>query len=382
MNKIGKRQKTVAIIGAGAAGLACAFNLEKFGIYPDVYEIQERIGGRGFDHTLGWMNIMYRPMKDPLVYLNKKYGYNIKPMAEIKRLVINSPNNSVSIDGKLGYIHLSGPDRRSIYHQIYPYIKNSNFKFAQDINFRQLSEDYDHVVMANGYTDMAELCGLFNTDVAGYVRGATVYGHFDPETIYMWFNTEFAQHAYAYFVPWSDRKGSLTLNMLETTVHGAAVCWKRFIDHINWDIEIGDIWETPHALGHLDKLIYDNIIFTGAAGGFLDPLFAFGNVGSLVSGGAAALHIAGAGDYYEETKFFIERNKKARTLRRYVDKFTNDDFDKMVGFLKTPMFRTLAASSNLNMVSILAKFVKTLVDPEKIDRVFYPGTKEVAPNEE
>lgn len=374
-------KKRVAIMGAGVAGLSCAFNLEKYGIYPDIYEIQDQIAGRGFDHTLGWMNIMYRPIRDPLKFLNNKYGYNIKPMAEIKRLVMISPKNSVTIDGKLGYIHLSGPDRRSIYQQVYPLITKSNFKFSEVANFRELAQDYDHVVMANGYTELTELCGQWNTDVAGFVRGATVYGDFDPETIYMWFNTDFAQHAYAYFVPWSDRKGSLTLNMLETTVHGGAICWNRFIDYLDWKIEIGDIWETVHNLGHVDKYFYDNIIFTGAAAGCLDPLFAFGNVASFVSGGAAAIHLAGKGDYLNETKFFRERNKKLRTVRRYIDKFTNDDFDKLVEFLKTPAFRTMATKTNVNFVNIISKFVKTLVDPEKTDRILYPGTKEVLQDE-
>ncbi len=370
-------KKRVAILGAGIAGLTCAYELERNGIYPDVYEIQDQLGGRGFNHTLGWMNVMYKPIKDPLIFLRKKYGFDIKPIAQIKRLEFRSKNNSATIQGNLGYIHLSGPDKRSLYYQIYPYIKKSNIKFGEIANFRELARDYDHLVMANGYTELTELCDLWNTDVAGFVRGATVYGKFDPETIYMWFDTDFAQHAYAYFIPWSDKKGSLTLNMLETTVHGAEICWHRFLDAINWDIEIAEIWETAHALGHLDKHLYDNIIFTGAAGGFLDPLFAFGNVGSFESGGAAARHITGVSNFYEDTKFFRDRNKNLRKIRRYVDKFTNKDFDKVLDVIKTPAFRTFATKGNLNLVSILSKLEGHFVDKEKYQRILYPGTKEV-----
>lgn len=367
-------------MGAGAAGLMCAYELGRLGYNSDVYEIQEKIGGRGFDHTLAWMNIVYKPMVDPIGFIKKKYDLNVKPMGEVRRVVFKSKNNSAVLDGKLGYIHLSGPDERSIYYKIYPHIKNANFKFAETPNFRELNQNYDHVVMANGYTELSELMGLWNTDVAGFVRGATVYGNFDPNTIYMWFNTEYAQHAYAYFIPWNNRKGSITLNMLETTVHGAEICWKRFLNDINWNMEIAEIWETIHSLGHVDKYFYDNIILTGAAGGFLDPLFAFGNLESLDSGGAAARHIAGTSNYLDEIKFWRQRNNKSLVLRRYIDKFTNDDFDKMLDYLKTPMFRTLAVHSGLNVVSILSMFIKQIVDPEKIERIMYPGTKEVVRN--
>ncbi|SHK01776.1 Dehydrogenase (flavoprotein) [Anaerobranca californiensis DSM 14826] len=372
-----KDKKRIAIIGAGAAGLMCAYELGRLGYTPDIYEIQDRIGGQGFDHTLGWMKVMYRPLKDPLVFFKKKYNLSFKPLNEIHRVKFYSKNNSAILEGKLGYIHLSGPDKQSIYYQIYPHIKNCNIKFGEVVNFRQLNQDYDVVVMANGYSELTELCGLWNTDVAGFVRGATVYGRFQPNTVYMWFNTDFAQHAYAYFIPWNEKKGSLILNMLETTVHGADICWKRFLSHINWDIEISDIWETIHALGHVDKYFYDNIIITGGAAGLLDPIFGFGNVESLDSGGAAARHIAGIGDYHKDIAFWRHRNDNALILRRYIDKFTDEDFDKMLELIKTPMFRTLAINSPFNMVSILPNVIKKVVSSEKIERILYPGTKEV-----
>ncbi|WP_353894152.1 NAD(P)-binding protein [Proteinivorax hydrogeniformans] len=365
-----KNKKKVAIMGAGIAGLSCTYELEKFGITPDVFEIMDEVSGQGINHTVGWMKVMYRPIKDPLVYLKKQYGFNLRPIEEIRRVNFYSNNNSATLEGNLGYIHLSGPDKRSLYYQLLPKIKTP-IKFSEVVNFRDLAEDYEHVVIANGNSDIAELCGLWKTDVAGYVRGATVYGDFDPQTIVMWFNTEYAQHAYAYFVPWSDRKGSLILNMLEVTVQGADTCWQRFLDDINWNIEIAEIWEKTHHLGHLERHIYDNLIFTGAAGGFLDPLFAFGNIATIESGGAAAKHIAKRADFNKEVKLWLQRNHSSLRLRRYVDKFSNEDFDKMLDYLKTPGFRTLATRANVNLISLLSNVANTLVS-KKIDTVLHP----------
>lgn len=144
------------------------------------------------------------------------------------------------------------------------------------------------------------------------------------------------------------------------------------MDFINWDIEIADIWESVHHLGHVHSNFYDNLIFTGLAGGFLDPIFGFGNIASLESGGAAAKHIANKGNFNDEIKLWKKRNREALILRRYMDKFTDDDFDRLVQGLKSPGFRSIASKSNANIIYILSKLVNTFL-PQKVDTVLYPN---------
>src|SRR6476660_8773255 len=42
----GGNQPRIAVVGAGLAGLTCAYRLKQAGLYADVYEASERIGGR------------------------------------------------------------------------------------------------------------------------------------------------------------------------------------------------------------------------------------------------------------------------------------------------------------------------------------------------
>ena len=50
----------VAIIGAGLAGLACAHELERLGIVPDLYEKNSFIG-EAFNHCTAMLRIVDRP---------------------------------------------------------------------------------------------------------------------------------------------------------------------------------------------------------------------------------------------------------------------------------------------------------------------------------
>lgn len=50
----GKKQPSIAIVGAGMAGLNCALELSDRGIHSTVYEATHRVGGRMFSNTRYW----------------------------------------------------------------------------------------------------------------------------------------------------------------------------------------------------------------------------------------------------------------------------------------------------------------------------------------
>jgi digeranylgeranylglycerophospholipid reductase len=60
----------VAIVGEGSAGLACAHELEKYGVRPVIYEKNSFIG-EPYPHVTGLLNVTHWPIKDSIQYFKK-----------------------------------------------------------------------------------------------------------------------------------------------------------------------------------------------------------------------------------------------------------------------------------------------------------------------
>src|SRR5690554_2872396 len=109
------------------------------------------------------------------------------------------------------------------------------------------------------------------------------------------------------------------------------------------------------------------MFFVGLSVDFFDHLFAFGQIAAIDNGPSVARAIVEGADNDKLLSNWIRRNKDQRIMRRYVDKFSDDDFDKAMRIIKTPFFRTLASRSNVNLVNILSRMAKVMVS-HKIDR--------------
>ena len=92
----------VAIIGAGTSGLSCAFELERNGIFPTIFERNDFIGDY-HPHVSGLINVITQPVADPIKYMDKKLGIKLKPLNLFRKVIHYSPNNQVNVTGPLGY---------------------------------------------------------------------------------------------------------------------------------------------------------------------------------------------------------------------------------------------------------------------------------------
>ena len=89
----------VAIIGAGIAGLSCAYELKRNGVIPTIFEEKQYLS-QAVDFNTTTLKLFDRNMSDPMRYLKKEYNLNIKPLNALKEIVMNSPNKQTVIKGK------------------------------------------------------------------------------------------------------------------------------------------------------------------------------------------------------------------------------------------------------------------------------------------
>ena len=77
----------VAIVGAGPSGLACALELERRGIYPDIFERSSRVG-HPIPRVEVLLQLFERPLRNQLRYLMENHNLEFKPLSPLRRVVM------------------------------------------------------------------------------------------------------------------------------------------------------------------------------------------------------------------------------------------------------------------------------------------------------
>ena len=338
----------VAIIGAGPAGLACAYELEKHGIAPDLYEKRHRPGDM-FDHCAAVLNLLTRP-DDPLQYLEKHFGLKIRPIGIIKKIDMKSPRKKVTVKGNLGYFFMRGQNQSSVENQLHkkiqkPLITNTSADYID------LAGHYDYVVVANGGYNASRIEGIWSVIFKTKLVGCTVIGEeFDLHTLKMWMDTRYSKKSYAYLCPMEKKRAFLGLVVNDVSVDEARDYWKLF-----WEMEqhpyqqINEI-VVEHNAGFVYPHQVGNLLFTGIAGGFLEPFLGFGLFPALKSGILAGRAIA-TGQSYE--KLLIQQKQDMQhslILRDLMNKADNKSFDRMMSILSVPGVKQFTYNTNIDVI--------------------------------
>lgn len=350
----------VAIIGAGVSGLACAKELNRFGIIPAIYEIRDKTG-LSYMHSMAILNI-YHNNRDPLDLLNSKYNVDIKPLGRIKCVEMHSTHKSAKVKGNLGYYFLRGESEASVINQLARCVKAKiNHNAVADIE--KIKKDYDYVVVATGEETIPKKMGIWEEIITTWTRGAVVIGEVPDYTLKVWFKISDTGLGYACQLPIDNNKGTIFFVLPYANKEETEYYWQRFLFDNRIEYNILYNFEQKVNAGKLTSHVVDNILFAGNSGGFLDPFLGFGFYNAVATGTLAARAIAGKINYEKETAGFQKQQDDLAAIRRAYDCLEDKDIDKIVSAVNTYPLNHMIYSGHFNGIKLLSLLV----------RVFYNG---------
>ena len=349
----------VAIIGLGLSGLTCAIELEKKGIIADIYEKDNNVGW-AWSEVGYWPNIIYNEIGDPRKYLKENYEIDIKPVSTCRTNILKSANKEVKIEGNLGYIIPRGKGNESVENQLLVQLRKTPIQYNTPADYKELSKKYDYVVVATGRDQEARELNIWeDLGLVRIIQGIAI-GNFDPDSATMYMNTDYAGTGYARLTPFNSIQALLSLYVMGRMEYEAETLFNKFlqVEQLG-DLEI--LYKTilpPHYNGRVKKFKVDNILFTGRSAGLVECLVGTGGVEALISGVLAARAIANNEDYEASMKPIQKHIDNISSFRKELNKYTNDDFDKLLSFIGTPGIKQTLYNSKINFADLFGGILK------------------------
>ncbi len=351
----------VAILGAGVSGLACAFELEKAGIKPVIFEKRGHIG-EAVNFTCLCSRILLRVHEDMLKYLEKKYDLDIKSLSPLNEAIMISPNKKTVAKGNLGYIFKRGVEEYSIENQLASKIKAS-VTYNSDVEIKEIKKEFDQVVVATAMPTIARELKVWTDAFVSQARIATVVGDFKINSATIWFNEKYSGKAFCYLVPNNSKEATLTLIIDQCSSADLDYYWHNLLLHEDIPYTIIQHYDTEYYCGFVNPLKIKNVSFVGNAAGLTDSFIGVGTFNAIESGILAGQAIAKGLDYKDLVKPISDDIIKLHEFRKAFNTFENKDFDKAVGFIGIPGIKQFIYNNPLFKIRngvILAKIYNHL----------------------
>lgn len=355
----------VCIVGAGLSGLSCALSLEKYGFAPDVYEQFDRPGGM-VPYMVCLLQLINKPIPDPLISLKKEYGISITPVRTLDKLISFSNKNMSKATGKLGYFFESGPSDRSMQNELYRNLRVARVKFNTVADIKNLSASYDKVVVAAGTPYDAKELGCWSKDILrSWIRGSIVEGNFDPSTFIIWFNKTYANNGFAYLAPFNANTASLVLVVSDVKEEQVESYWRMFLDQEKITYTLKQHFLKEHIAGFCYQREIDNILLVGNSGGLMETFLGFGIYNAIASGVLAAKAIVDNLSYQSLAAKFNDKLYKSYLVRQRLNNYTNEDYDRLLGLLSFLPVNRMIYNTNLDVLTMHEKLSRLCLIKKK-----------------
>ncbi|MEG6616732.1 FAD-dependent oxidoreductase [Peptococcaceae bacterium 1198_IL3148] len=374
----------IAIIGAGISGLSAALVLEKNGFKADIYE-QNALVGDHYSHVGVVLKMAYRSISnEPLDYLNKLLDINLAPLEIINNLIIHSQNSKAEVKKEvIGYSFIIGPEPNSLMNQIAKELKYTKILYEQRETIENLRQRYDYVIVATGSRSEDYVSDQYLQDwqqyLVAYSRVAKIYGKFNPNTAMVWGNKEILKDGYAFLAPFSNQIASLYV----TVPHIGGweelnQCWKDFLatENILGQYTLLGTYDRTHVSAHSANASWENCLFVGDQGCFLDPFLGLGGATAVASGAMAARSIIENTSYDELVKEYKKVIGVMGKARNFYDSIDDPTFDKIVKAENNALLKKLIYGTNVDWLKYgtlpIGPFVKKKQSPDFHDTFSSP----------
>lgn len=353
----------VAIMGGGPAGLACAIECERLGVQAEIFERNPRVGWL-WPSINFWPNIFYNNLgfKDAREYIKTEFGIDFTVLNHTKSFIMKSDKRQASVAGTLGLTVARGTADESLENQLLRQLSKTpiNYNYLGDYN--ALSKEYDYVVVATGRETEARNMGLWQDEGTITIIGSTAIGNFDINSSAIYFNTEYAGTGYGRLTPFNQQCATIELYMIGKPEMQAQELFQKFIQIEKLDT-LDYVYKNippPFTTGKVTKFQKDNVLLAGRSAGLTDRILGVGAVEALISGTMAARAIANKEDYAAMVTPLKSHIESISAFRKNINAFKNEDFDKIVALLDTPVIKQAIYNTRIDLVGKAGNIMKML----------------------
>ncbi len=356
----------VAIIGMGVSGLSCAYRLNQLGVRPTMFE-RKSIVGESINLFGIHLNCFNNISKNPLRFLEKKYGLSIKPLSSIREINMRAGKKEVNIKGRLGYIFKRGAERTSLERQLYDQIDADIYLDAYiiDTHLDEIRKRFDYVIIATGETDIPDFLGIWHEASVKQIRSGIMDGNYNTERVILWLNREYADKAYIYLVPASQNRAAITMTVSDITPNELDYYWKRMLIAENISNNILETWDFEFHSGTIKTNQFGNLFFIGNAGGMTDDFMGFGIMNGISGGIIAAESIVQGKNFEKGIITILRQTKDLHCLRMLFDKMDNRTLHAMTTVLGLPGIRHAVYNYQLLHIQKLGRMAGAIIKNRK-----------------